>query len=265
MGYGNLAESFAYDNVGVIDLDNVLSIERFNGTIRRKSSDDATKKIGRKSTEVYPFKTLDELKLMVDKINEHIKNAHTTYNKKRWYRNKLIFIVGINLGIRGSDLCSLKWSDFFYDDYTFRDGIAIQPIKTRNTTGKYVFLYFNKDVKSAIEEYISEYPFENLNEYVFFSKTNTSNSGEHISREALGKMLKSIAKECGLRQNVNSHSLRKTFGYRAWHISKDKSETLTKLQRIFGHASLRDTQKYIGIEREELAEVFYGFDNDSLY
>jgi integrase len=264
MGYGNLAENLACSNADMFGLDNILTIERFNGSIRKKSTDNTNKK-SRRSTEVYPFKTLDEIKLMVDKLDEHISNAHTTYNKKRWCRNKLIFIVGINLGIRGSDLCSLRWSDFFYDDYTFRDGIAIQPIKTRNTTGKYVFLYFNKDVKSAILEYIEGYPIDSLDDYVFFSKTSTSNSGEHVSREALGKMLKSIAKECGLRQNVNSHSLRKTFGYRAWHMSDDKSETLTKLQRIFGHASLRDTQKYIGIEREELAEVFYGFDSDSLY
>ena len=109
---------------------NVSYVEQFNGSIRKKKR--SNKPCG-KSSEVYPFKSVDEIKMIIQTIDKHIEDATTDYNKKRWCRNKLLFIIGINIGIRGSDLCELKWRDFFYDDFVFRDGIAIQPIKTKNT------------------------------------------------------------------------------------------------------------------------------------
>ena len=241
--------------------DNIIETELFNGTIRRKEPNRIKQR--RKSSEVFPFKTMEEIRAMINTIDKHINEATTQYSRKRWCRNKMIFIIGINVGIRGSDLCELRWRDFFYDDYVFRDGISIQPIKTRNTSGKYVHLVFNNNVKMAISEYIEQYPIESLDDYVFFSKTTSKDGTNHIDRQSLGRMVKSVAKECGIRQNVNSHSLRKTFGYHRWHNAKDKSAMLSKLQLIFGHASLVDTQKYIGIQQEELEEVFN--DLESLY
>ena len=250
---GNLARDFKYDNIE--NFTNVIRMERHNNTLRRKQDN-----VGRKSTEVYPFKTEEEIKSMLDVIDKHIAESKTDYNKKRWCRNKLIFLLGINLGIRGSDLCELRWNDIFYDNFEFREKTNIQPIKTRNTSGKYVSLFFNDTAKTAIKEYIELYPIKDINGYVFESKRTSDNGSTHIDRISIGRMLKSVAKECGIKRNINSHSLRKTFGYQVWHNANNKDNALSMLQYIFGHSSQVVTQRYIGVEDEEIMEVYNSLD-----
>lgn len=250
----NLARNSEYDNI-LNEYSNVIKMERHNNTLRRKQEI-----IGRNSTEVYPFKTEEEIKAMINVMDKHISEAKTEYNKRRWHRNKLIFLLGINLGIRGSDLCELRWSDIFYNNFQFKEKSNIQPIKTRNTTGRYVSLFFNDTAKNAINEYISLYPVKDINDYVFESKRTSDNGSTHIDRVSIGRMLKSVAKECGIKRNINSHSLRKTFGYQVWHNADNKNSALSLLQCIFGHSSQKVTQRYIGIQDEELMEVYNSLD-----
>ena len=80
-----------------------------------------------------------------------------------------IFLIGINLSLRISDLITLKWNFFFKDDMTFRDSYKIQPKKTKKT-GKFVTLYFNDVVKKSLIEYIEQYPIEDMNDFVFKSR-----------------------------------------------------------------------------------------------
>lgn len=217
-------------------------------------------KIEGKASEVYPFKTKEEINSIINVLNNHISNATTSYNKKRWYRNKMIFVLGINLGIRGSDLCSLKWSDFFYENMEFKNRTKIQPQKTKNKTKKYVSLSFNNTVKNIITEYVNEYPIENLDDYVFITT-----KGKHLDRDALGLIVKNVAKEAGIKFNVNSHSLRKTFGYRTWTNAIDKGEALSMLQYIFGHSSMKTTMRYIGITQEQVDEIFQNLNVDNWF
>ena len=171
----------------------------------------------------------------------------------------MLFVIGINLGIRGSDLCSLKWSDFYYEDMNFKERTKIQPIKTKRT-GKFVTISFNKAVKDIIEEYTKVYPITNLDDYVF-----VTTKGSHIDRNSMGNTIKAIAKEAGIKYNVNSHSLRKTFGYRTWTNAIDKTEALSMLQYIFGHCSVKDTMKYIGITQEQVDDIFRNVNIDNWF
>ena len=262
-----LSNSLAADydlSTEVFYIDNVIQVEQDNGTLRKKQQRPTSvnagyrcNKVRGKSSEVYPFKDREEVNSIILTMDKHINDAKTKQSRQFWCRNKLIFKIGINVGLRGSDLCSLKWSNFFYDNGELKEFENIQPIKTRDTTGKYVKIYFNENVKQALYEYLEQYPYQSLDDYVFASRKK--NKG-HITRDGLGKMLKTVAKESGIRHNVNSHSLRKTYGYTIWHNSPDRATALVKLQAIFGHASLRDTQKYIGIQDEEIKDVFHILD-----
>ena len=215
-----------------------------DGSIKKTTSN---KKKG-ESSEVYAFRTKEEIDAMLNVFNNHIENATTKTNKKLWCRNKMLFIIGMNIGIRGSDLCRLKWIDILYDDFTFRDTKKICPKKTENK-GKFVTIAFNDRVKKTIMEYIEKYPIEDLNDYIFKSK-----KGNHIKRVSIGEMLKKVAKEANIKQNINSHSLRKTYGYWTYKSAENKSEALAKLQYGFGHCSMKDTMKYIGIAQESISE-----------
>lgn len=209
-------------------------------------------KVAGVSNEVYPFTSEAEIKSMIDVFNKRIIEAPD--QDKRWIacRNKMLFLIGINLGIRASDLCGLKYSFFMNDDRTFKDFYSLQPKKTRKT-GKFVKLYFNTTVKKAITDYLDDYPVENLDEYLFKSR-----EAGHITSIHLGKIIKDTAKDAGIERNICSHSLRKTFGYHVWHNAEDKEKALVMLMSIFNHSSVIMTKKYIGLMDEEIEDVFNG-------
>ena len=208
-------------------------------------------KVAGVSSEVYAFTSEEEIKLMIDLFNKRVEEAPDENKKMIACRNKMMFLIGINLGIRASDLCGLTYKFFLKDDGTFKDCYSLQPKKTKKT-GKFVKLYFNEAVKKAITNYIEEYPVEDMNEYLFQSRKG----GKHITEISLGRIIKDAAEEVGIERNICSHSLRKTFGYHVWHKAEDKEKTLIILQTIFNHSSPMMTKKYIGLMDDEIEDVF---------
>lgn len=62
--------------------------------------------IKEKSSKIYALWTNEEVKAMVNLFDRHITNAPDEEKEKIAYRNKLLLLVGINIGIRASDLCT---------------------------------------------------------------------------------------------------------------------------------------------------------------
>ena len=207
------------------------------------------------SSEVYPLTSEQEIKAMIDVLNKHIDEASDENKKQIAARNKMLFLVGINLGIRASDLCRLRYSFFMEQDGSFKEFYSLQPKKTKKT-GKYVKLFFNATVKKAITDYIEEYPMESMDEYLFKSRKGDG----HITEKSLGRIIKDAAEEVGIERNICSHSLRKTFGFWAWHNAEDKNKALVILQKIFNHSDTATTAKYIGITNDEMSDVFNSLD-----
>lgn len=252
---------------------NVLSIEQYNAKqspiltiytgdkdVKRKKDGTVkkthcNKKLG-KDAEVYAFRTQKEIQAMIDVFDSHINQASNNDRRKIAYRNKLLFLIGINVGIRASDLRMLKWS-FFFDvvdgEYVFKRFYSLQPQKQKKYK-KYVKIFFNQAVQNAIKNYIDVYPIEDIDDYLFVSR----NGGgfEPISVEMLWGIIKKAAKEAGIEQNIGSHSLRKTFGFWCWHESEDKDRALVILQQIFAHSSTQTTARYIGILDDEIEDMF---------
>ena len=207
------------------------------------------------STEVYPFIKKEEIKAVIDVLNKRIEEAPDENKRMIACRNKMMILVGMNLGIRASDLCGLKYSFFMNHDGTFKDFYTLQPKKTRKT-GKFVKLYFNQVVKKAITDYIEEYPVFDMDDYLFKSRQG---NGPIVER-TLWRIVVEVAAEAGLESNYGSHSLRKTFGYWVWHNAEDKNKALVTLQVIFNHSSTTTTARYIGLTDGEMSDVFNSLD-----
>lgn len=210
-----------------------------------------------KKCEVYAFRTDDEIKAMIDVYNKHIEEANTNGKRKICCRNKMLFVIGINIGVRASDLRLLTW-DFFFEknldgSLRFRKSYNLRPKKTQKT-GKYVNLYFNDAVKKIISWYVSQYPIENINDYVFKSRKGDG----PITVDSMWDIIKTTAKEAGIHQNIGSHSMRKTWSRRLYDNAKDKSQAVVLLQTILNHSSASVTLKYIGILNDEIEEAFDG-------
>jgi len=218
-----------------------------DGTIDKRHSN----KVAGVSSEVYPFTSEEEIKSMIDVFNKRIEEAPDENKKQIACRNKMLFLIGINLSLRISDLITLRWNFFLKDDMTFKDSYKVQPKKTKKHR-KFVTLYFNDVVKKTIIEYTKQYPIEDMNDFVFKSRKGDN----AISERSVWKIISNTAIEVGIERNIGTHSLRKTFGYHVWHNAEDKEKALVMLMTIFNHSSVAITKRYIGIMDEEIEDVF---------
>lgn len=245
--------------------DNVIELSVIDGKLSKKQKVRYNKdgsidkrhpnKVSGVSSEVYPFTSEEEIKAMIDVFNKHIDNAVTDNQRQIACRNKMLFLVGINIGIRASDLCGLRYSFFMNYDGTFKEFYALQPKKTRKT-GKFVKLFFNSTVKKAILDYVEEYPIQDMDEYLFKSREGDG----YVTAKSLWRIIVNTANEACIEGNFGTHSLRKTFGYWAWHNAEDKNKALVILQKIFNHSDTATTAKYIGITNDEMSDVFNSLD-----
>lgn len=151
-------------------------------------------------------------------------------------RNYFLFVLGINVGMRISDLLSLRIGDL----------MGTHLVVQEKKTGKRKRFFINNQLRREIEQYaIGRAP----EEYVFPSR-----KGGHISRIQAYYILNDAAREVGL-DNIGTHTLRKTFGY--FHYKRYKDVAL--LQQLFNHASPSITLRYIGITQDEIDDTLADF------
>jgi len=158
---------------------------------------------------------------------------------KSGYRDYMIFVIGINTGLRISDLLQLK-----VKDVRDRTHIVIQEQKT----GKTKRFMINDQLRNDINKYIQGM---NDEEYLF-----QSNKGYNrpLSRVQAYRILNKAAANVGLKE-VGTHTLRKTFGY--WHYQKYKDVAL--LQELFNHSAPSVTLRYIGINQDIMDKTIEDF------
>ena len=258
----NAAVFVEYDSSKVIPFEIIQGGQKENKEVKYNKDGSINRKCNKetgKTSEVYAFRTKEEIASMISVFDKHIKNTSDGVHRQIACRNKLLFVIGINIGIRASDLRTLKWSFFFNKldngELEFNSFYKIQPMKQRKQK-KFVTLFFNQAVKTAINNYKSEYPIENLDSYLFTSQKGD----EPINEKSLWRIIKEAANEAGIKQNIGSHSLRKSFGFWCWHNAEDKNKALVILQQIFSHSSTQVTARYIGILNDEIEDMFNSID-----
>ena len=159
---------------------------------------------------------------------------------KLGYKNYILFIVGINTGLRISDILNLK-----VYDVVDKSHITIKEKKT----GKEKRFLINSQLRKDIEKFI--YGMSN-EEYIFQSRKGKNRP---ISRVQAYRILNKAAAKVGIT-DVGTHTLRKTFGYWHYQIYKD----VAILQDIFNHSAPSITLRYIGINqdiKDKTIEDFY--------
>ena len=107
-------------------------------------------------------------------------------------------------------------------------------------------------MKKAICDYLEYYPIDNLDDYLFPSQKGN----DSITERTLYSIIKGIAEEAGIKQNIGSHSLRKSWGFWCWHEAEDKKKALIILQQCFNHKDTLTTERYIGILDEEISDMY---------
>lgn len=194
----------------------------------------------------------------IKNMEDIIRISKYLISKER-YRDNMLFIVGINFGLRISDLRMLRFCQLINDDCTFRDRFPVFEKKTRNTrkTKKNRYITINTAVVEAVTLYLEHTPGVKLSDYMFLSQsTNGLNNGKPLSQQSVDRILKGLAKELGLGLRLATHSLRKTFAFHQMVMSGNDPRKLLLLQKMFGHATAAQTLDYIGITSDEIDEAY---------
>lgn len=188
----------------------------------------------------------------INKICEHLLTNGR-------YRDFLLFVLGINFGLRVSDLLRLRWCDLIDEDMTFKHSFEILEKKTsrsrKRKRNRYVVL--NDAVMNAANIYLQHTDDVTLADFLFRSHSNQcKHTCKPLHRSSVDVILKTVAKELDLKEKVSTHTLRKTFGYHQMVMSGNNPRKLLLLQKIFGHSSVEQTLDYIGVTREEIEDAY---------
>lgn len=150
--------------------------------------------------------------------------------KENGSRDYLLFLMGINSGLRISDMLKLKVKDV-------KDREYIELIEQK--TNKYKRFPISNSFKCELEEYILG---KISDEYLFASQKG----GKSISRIQAYRIICNACVNAGIKARIGTHTLRKTFGYHFYQENKD----VALLQQIFNHSAPSVTLKYIGINQD---------------
>ena len=194
-----------------------------------------------------PIKSLDD----INRITEYLVAQGR-------YRDNMLFICGINFGLRVSDLLTLRFCSIINEDLTFKDEFPILEKKTKNTrkVKRNRWLSVNDAVVEAVTLYLQNCP-SKLDDYMFRSESpNGKTDNKPLSRMSVDRILKEIQTTLGLDVHMSTHSLRKTFGYHQMAMSNNDPRKLLILQKMFGHSSSSVTMDYIGITDEEITDAY---------
>lgn len=175
---------------------------------------------------VEPIRDKDDIQAMKEYLKE--------WNE----RNYIMFLLGINSGLRISDIINLRVKD-----------VQGWYIKTKELkTGKPLKRKMTPVLKKEIRNYVEGKP---LHHYLFQSRNGKN---QPIARNTAYLIIKLAAEELGI-DNVGTHTMRKTFGYHYYKKTKD----IATLMVLFNHASPAITLRYIGIRQDQQDKAMSSF------
>ncbi len=169
---------------------------------------------------------------------EDIKKVEQ-YLAQRSLRNRLIFVFGINTGLRVSDILGLNVSDVLNKTH-----IEIREQKTN----KYKMFPLNNKLRELISEYLKNRSFE---EPLFVGKKH-----KRLHRSQVYRFLNEACRAVGVKSRVGTHTMRKTFGY----FYYKQFNNVVLLQKILNHSNPAVTLRYIGITQDEIDFSYYNFE-----
>jgi integrase len=161
-------------------------------------------------------------------------------------RDLCLFVLGINSGLRVSDLLRLTIGDVVDSLGKVRDRITLREQKT----GKTKNFPISTTAAKAIRDYLVNRPGVGAGEPLFLSRKRKG--AGHLQRAQAYKIINDAARAVGITDQIGTHTLRKTFGYWAYKEGKD----ITLIQKLLNHSSPAVTLAYIGITQEQLDDVY---------
>lgn len=183
-----------------------------------------------KIIDVQPLRDLSDIEAMKKTLRER----HSE-------RDYIMFLIGINTGLRMGDILRLKTE---------------QVLAIKNKKNKHITIAEGKTKKprtislKSIYSEVYEYAVENESEWLFPSRQGSKAITVTQAYRVLNK--------CAWWNDIDSvgtHTLRKTYAYHLYKATKD----VALIQNILNHSSPSITLEYIGINTEEINNAMDSF------
>ncbi|MCM3619181.1 tyrosine-type recombinase/integrase [Sutcliffiella horikoshii] len=175
---------------------------------------------------VQPIRNIEKVKAM------------TTFFKSRNQRNYIMFLIGVGVGLRISDILVLKKED------VLSTHIVLREIKTKKSNRVRIPPPLRKELTNYAKQL-------DPGEYIVRSRQG---GNRPIDRSTAYRIIREAADYVGVNE-IGTHTLRKTFGY---HFYK-QTHNIAMLQKIFNHSSPEITLRYIGIDQDTMDEAMKNY------
>ncbi|KFN03492.1 site-specific integrase [Bacillus clarus] len=160
------------------------------------------------------------------------------YLKEKSDRNYILFVMGINTGLRISDILKLKVGELKGSHISMREMKTGKQERIQITaTLKRELRWFNEDRED--------------DKYLLQSRQGKNRP---IGRSMAYKILSGAVAEFGLDE-IGTHTLRKTYGYHMYMQTKN----VALLMEIFNHSSEKATLRYIGVNQDAMDRAMSRF------
>jgi integrase/recombinase XerD len=179
---------------------------------------------------------------------EEIQNLAQSFYGEYEVRNRTLFLLGLNIGTRISELLALNVGDV----WQYGKPVEILELRKAITKGKKTRqIPLNEQARRVITELIrwKESQDEDLSSNAPFFVSRKGN--RRLSRVQVHRIVKESFQSSECSGRVSTHSLRKSFA-KALLVS---GNNLRAIQILLGHSSLATTEKYLAVSPDELSQA----------
>lgn len=158
-------------------------------------------------------------------------------------RNYCLFVLGINTALRANELLSIKVGQV--KKLKAGDDFEVKERKTK----KYKRITLNRPAIESIQALLSSRKLQD-DLPLFTGQRKPLNM---LCVPTVSNLVKKWCLNVGLKGNYGSHSLRKTWGY--WQ-RVERNTPIPLLMEAFGHATQKQTLDYLGIQDDEIKNIY---------
>jgi site-specific recombinase XerD len=156
--------------------------------------------------------------------------------KKHSERDYVLFVFGINTGLKITEMLDIKVGDVLDKELSVKSFFEYPHHEVMKE------VYLNQKVKQAILHFVQHQQLTS-EDYLFKS----AKTDKPITRQQAYRIIHQAAEEAGIQGKIGTNSMRKTFGYHAYK----RGIAVSLLQKHFNHSTPSETLKYLGISKDE--------------
>ena len=175
--------------------------------------------------------------------NDEIRKVSKAFEGVFAVRNRSLFMLGVSVGGRISELLALKVSDVWQNNKPVKDLLFDLSIVKGREVSRAVPV--NIDGRHAIENLIAWHTnlFGDITPTRPLFPSRKGQGSKAMTRIGAHDALKIVFEAAGLNGKLGTHSLRKSYAQRLYEQTND----IYAVQEMLGHKSVVTTQRYLGV------------------